>query len=161
MASTPTQLPGSQTAHHRPTCALVHSRHTQEFQNTASIVALAFWGAPLGAIRGRGRSEEGGKHRQRGRILSRASIGTRTESRAKGDGPATGPTQDNHCKLRNCHNQMQRTESNPYNPWTGSNHQVSRVGWDEESSGDEGGHLHQGPHLILKQGVAHVWWSTW
>ena len=84
----------------------------------------------------------------------------RTESRAKGDGPATGPTQDNHYRLRNCHNQMRRTESNPYNPWTGSNHQVSRVGWDEESSGDEGGHLHQGPHLILKQGVARVWWST-
>ena len=62
---------------------------------------------------------------------------------------------------RNCHNQRRRTESNPYNPWTGGNHQVSRVGWDEESGDDEGGHLHQGPHLILRQGVARVWWSTW
>ena len=47
-------------------------------------------------------------------------------------------------------------ESNPYVPWTGGNHQVSRVGWDEESGGDEGGHLHQGPHLILRQGVARM-----
>ena len=63
-----------------------------------------------------------------------------------------------HC---NCNSQRRRVESNPYNPWTGGNHQVSRVGWDEESGGDEGGHLHQGPHLILRQGVARVWWSTW
>ena len=60
-------------------------------------------------------------------------------------------TQDNldyklHC---NCHNQRRRVESNPYVPWTGGNHRVSRVGWDEESGDDEGGHLHQGPHLIL------------
>ena len=57
--------------------------------------------------------------------------------------------------------QMRRAESNPYNPWTGGNHQVSRAGWDEESGDDEGGHLHQGPHLIPRQGVARVWWSTW
>ena len=81
-----------------------------------------------------------------------------SEGRRAGDG--TNPGQPLQA-TRNCHNQMRRTESNPYDPWTDSNHQVSRVGWDEESSGDEGGHLHQGPHLILKQGVAHVWWSTW
>ena len=61
---------------------------------------------------------------------------------------------------RNC-NQRRRTESNLYNPWTGGNHQVSRVEWDEESGDGEGGHLHQGPHLIPRQGVARVWWSTW
>ena len=39
-------------------------------------------------------------------------------------------------------------------------HLVERGG-AEESGDDEGGHLHQGPHLILRQGVARVWWSTW
>ena len=121
-------------------------------------MALALCGAPLGAIRGRGRSEEGGKHRRRAMILSRASIG---ESKAQGQ-PAGDATQANlHYNLhRNC-NQRRRTESSLYNPWTGGNHQVSRVGWDEESGGDEGGHLHQGPHFIPKQGVARVWWGTW
>ena len=83
------------------------------------------------------------------------------KAQAKGDGgDGTNPGQPLQA-TRNCHNQRQRTESSLYNPWTGGNHQVSRVGWDEESGGDEGGHLHQGPHLILRQGVARVWWSTW
>ena len=32
---------------------------------------------------------------------------------------------------------------------SGGNHWVSRVAWDEGSGDDEGGHLHQDPHLIL------------
>ena len=59
-------------------------------------MALALCGAPRGAIRGRGRSEERGKHRRGDKILSRASIGEGQETKRKGDGPAT---QANHYKL--------------------------------------------------------------
>ena len=124
-------------------------------------MALAFCGAPLGAIRGRGPPGKRGEHRRGDKILSRASIGaSRNQSEWATAGDATKDNLDYklHC---NCHNQRRRAESNPYVPWTGGNHQVSRVGWDEESGDDEGGHLHQGPHLIPRQGVARVWWSTW
>ena len=92
-------------------------------------------------------------------ILSRASIGDGSKAQGQPAGDATQANLDYNLH-RNC-NQRRRTESNLYNPWTGGNHQVSRVGWDEESGDDEGGHLHQSPHLIPKQGVARVWWSTW
>ena len=59
-------------------------------------MALAFCGAPLGAIRGRGPPGKRGEHRQGDRILSRASIGSEREAKRKGDGPAT---QANHYKL--------------------------------------------------------------
>ena len=121
-------------------------------------MALAFCGAPLGAIRGRGPPSKRGEHRRGDKILSRASIGGPGKRRATAtSGDETNLDYNLH---RNC-NQRRRTESNLYNPWTGGNHQVSRVEWDEESGDDEGGHLHQGPHLIPKQGVARVWWSTW
>ena len=122
-------------------------------------MALAFWGAPLGAIRGRGPPGERGEHRRGDKILSRASIGetSRMTTRGRQRGDATKTTS----YIVTVHSQRRRTESNPYVPWTGGNHRVSRVGWDEESGDDEGGHLHQGPHLIPRQGVARVWWSTW
>ena len=114
---------------------------------------MAFCGAPLGAIRGRGPPGKRGEHRQGDKILSRASIGA---SRRQPAGDGTQDNQDYTHKLHcNCHHsQRRRRESNPYVPWTGGNHRVSRVGWDEESGDDEGGHLHQGPHLIPRQGVA-------
>ena len=70
-------------------CLVVSGELERPHRRTAyrvRCVALAFCGAPLGAIRGSGPSDKRGEHRRGDRILSRAS---RLRARAHGNGPAT------------------------------------------------------------------------
>ena len=59
---------------------------------------------------------------------------------------ATTPLYD---YIRNCNQRRALGSDSFIVQASGGNRRVSRVAWDEGSGGDEGGHLHQGPHLIL------------
>ena len=59
---------------------------------------------------------------------------------------ATTPLYD---YIRNCNQRRALGSDSFIVQASGGNHRVSRVAWGEGSGGDEGGHLHQGPHLIL------------